>query len=128
MAKDRNTFAKRQREVEKKRKRDEKRQRRASKKSSTEEAGDSGTSPSAVPPAERAVLKVFRHYLMTPGKMLCFSSADLANFDAPLDQLTRKGMLVADQHQGGFSLTESGFAAMMSDDERPVDFLRKKAT
>ena len=113
MAKDRNTFAKRQREVEKKRKRDEKRQRRAQKKTDDESVADDSASLSQ---AERAVLDVFRKYLMTPGKMLCFSQADLENFDAPLDQLTSKGLLVADQHQGGFSLSETGFAAMTASD------------
>lgn len=40
MAKDRNTFAKRQREVEKKRKADEKRQRRLRKKQEAEESDE----------------------------------------------------------------------------------------
>ena len=112
MSKDRNTIAKRQREVEKKRKADEKRERRAKKKQKADELGDASESQSSLSLAERDVLSVFRKFLMTPGKMLCFASSDLETFSAPLAQLTDKGLLVAQNSQGGYSLTESGFAAM----------------
>jgi len=61
--------------------------------------------------AEYAVLSVFRTYLMTPGKMLCFTS-NLEAFHAPLAQLTGKGLLVAERFRGGYSLTERGYTAM----------------
>ncbi len=62
--------------------------------------------------AERSVLSVFRKYLMTPGKMLCISGSDLKDFNVPLARLSDKGLLVAESFQGGYSLTEAGFAAM----------------
>ena len=116
MAKDRNTIAKRQREVEKKRKADQKRERRAKKRKKPDELCETNKSQSLLSPAENAVLSVFRKYLMTPGTMLCFGSSDLEAFDVPLAQLTSKGLLVAENSQGGFSLTETGFAAMTDDE------------
>lgn len=61
---------------------------------------------------EVAVLGVFRTYLMSPGKMLCFSHQELKAFQEPLAQLTEKGLLIAEGFPGGYSLTECGFAAM----------------
>ena len=110
MAKDRNTFAKRQREVEKKRKADDKRERRARKKMQADEAQT--MSAFQLSSSEQAVLAVFRKYLMLPGKMLCLSKADLESFSRPLAELTSKRLLVAERFQGGYSLTETGFAAM----------------
>lgn len=111
MAKDRNTFAKRQREVDKKHKANQKRERRAKRKTS-DPNDDPDDAQSSLSSAEHSVLSVFRKYLMTPGKMLCIGKPDLETFSLPLAQLTSKGMLVADRFQGGYSLTESGFAAM----------------
>lgn len=115
MAKDRNTFAKRQREVEKKRKADQKRQRRAKKKQDASEDNEPSNSQFLLSAEERSVLRVFRTYLMTPGQMLCFGSSDLVTFNDPLAQLTDKGFLVSERNQGGYSLTETGFAAMKED-------------
>ncbi|MEQ8784952.1 MAG: hypothetical protein RIC55_01580 [Pirellulaceae bacterium] len=112
MAKDRNTFAKRQREVEKKRKAAEKKERRAKRKLDTEETTEAVESPNGLSTAEHSVLNVFRTYLMTPGKMLCFGSADLDTYKTPLAQLADKGMLVAEKSRGGYSLTKEGFDAM----------------
>ena len=61
---------------------------------------------------EHSVLIHFRKYLMTPGKMLCISGSDLEKFNAPLADLSDKGLLVAESYRGGYSLTEAGFAAM----------------
>jgi hypothetical protein len=72
--------------------------------------------PTELSPAENSVLSVFRKYLMTPGKMLCFSGPELDAFSAPLDQLTSKGLLDEESFQGGYSLTASGFAAMKEKD------------
>ena len=63
-------------------------------------------------PEERSVLEVFRNYLMTPGKMLCLSGPKLDASEAPLAELTGKGLLVAESFRGGYSLTENGFEAM----------------
>ena len=49
---------------------------------------------------------------MTPGEMLCFGSSDLRIFTMPLAQLTDKRLLIAEKSHDGYSLTESGFAAM----------------
>ena len=62
--------------------------------------------------SEQAVLSVFRRYLMSPGKMLCFSNPQLASFTESLTQLTDKGLLIQESFPGAYSLTESGFAAM----------------
>ena len=77
MAKDRNTIAKRQREVEKKRKADAKRERRAEKRKRTEEPSDKDHIQQSVSPAEHEVLRIFRKSRMTPGEVLSFDSADL---------------------------------------------------
>jgi hypothetical protein len=113
MAKDRNSFAKRQREVEKKRKADEKRQRRAKKKQ--EQAvpqSQNSLDASSLTSDQRSVLEVFRTYLMTPGEMLCFGSSEHDSLSVPLAQLTEKGLLNSERKSGGYSLTQSGFTAM----------------
>lgn len=112
MAKDRNTFAKRQRELEKKEKASKKRQRRAQKKQTTVEPGDDGGPQSDLSPEERKVLSIFRQFMMSPGRMLCFSSADESTYQIPLTALAAKGLLVPEKFRGGYSLTENGFDAM----------------
>jgi len=112
MAKDRNTVAKRQREVERKRKADEKRERRTRKKQEVEKSLELNDAQFLLSSAEYSVLNVFRKYLMTPDKMLCFSGTELEAFNMPLAQLTSKGFLVPEDFQGGYSLTETGFTAM----------------
>lgn len=112
MAKDRNTVAKRQREVEKKRKADQKRERRALKKHSPNDVSDSDPPQPFLSSGERSVLAIFNKYLMTPGKMLCFGTSDLETFNAPLARLTSKGLLVAEKTPGGYSLTRDGCVAM----------------
>lgn len=61
---------------------------------------------------ECAVLKVFRTYLMTPGRMLCFTNTDLVTMEKPLAELTTKGFLMAENVRGRYSLTSKGFAEM----------------
>jgi hypothetical protein len=112
MANDRNSFAKRQRAVEKKRKADEKRERRATKKQKVDEICEPNESQSLLSPAEHSVLSVFRKHLMSPEKIHCFSCSDLETFKIPLAQLINKELLVAEKDRGGYSLTEVGFAAM----------------
>ncbi|MHB8899645.1 MAG: hypothetical protein ACYC6Y_12935 [Thermoguttaceae bacterium] len=78
---------------------------------------DDGYRKPARPPvvlsrSEQAVLGVFRDYLMSPGKMLCFSSAGLQAFRMSLARLSEKGFLVPETFRGAYTLTETGFAAM----------------
>ena len=112
MAKVRNTVAKLQREVDKKRKADQKRERRARKKQIADESCEPNEPQSLLSKAENSVLRIFRKYLMTPGNMLCLGRSDLEALRLPLSQLTNEGLLVAERYEGGYSLTEVGFAAM----------------
>lgn len=128
MAKDRNTFAKRQREMERKRKQDEKRQHRVKRKqdatNSSQPSGLEDRDPhvavasesesSNLSTAQRSVLTTFKRFRMTPGQMLCFSRSDEDAFRAPLTELAAGGYLVTERFQGGYSLTASGFAAMQA--------------
>lgn len=61
---------------------------------------------------EQRVFRTFRTYLMTPGKMLCFSGPDLLRDKSTLDMMTEKKFLVKEKFAGGYSLTPTGFAAM----------------
>ena len=113
MAKDRNTMAKRQREVDKKRKQDEKRDKRNRRKTEPDAvvAGHDLES-SGLTDAEANVLAVFKKYLMTPGQMLCLSNTDIDSMKVVLEKLTKAGLLVPEEFKGGYSLTQSGFKAM----------------
>ena len=62
--------------------------------------------------SEQRVLQTFHQYLMTPGKMLCFSGPDLERYAADLNCLADKKLLVREKFKGGYSLTKGGFAAM----------------
>ena len=128
MDKDRNTFAKRQREMERKRKQDEKRQHRVKRKQDATHASQSSgeddreplvavesqTESSGLSTAQRTVLTTFRRFRMTTGQMLCFSRSDEETFRAPLKELAAGGYLVTERFQGGYSLTSTGFAAMQA--------------
>lgn len=65
-------------------------------------------------PAEQRVLKAFRQFLMTPGKMLCFHGPTLKQYGPALKTLIRKEMLVEETFKGGYSLTKEGYTAMRS--------------
>ncbi len=112
MAKDRNTFAKQQRETERKRKATEKREQRIRKKQSSDKVSTEMDTAPALSPAELAVLDVYRKFRMGSGQMLCFSTADIEAFRVPLAELANNGLLVAEKFQGGYSLTQAGYAAM----------------
>jgi hypothetical protein len=127
VAKDRNTFAKRQREMDRKRKADEKRLHRARRKQDvTRPAGPEQMpateqlpeppldSPTTLSSTQLAVLAVFRRFRMGPGQMLCFSRSDVEVFCAPLRELADNGLLVTERFSGGYSLTPTGFAAMQA--------------
>jgi hypothetical protein len=127
MAKDRNTFAKRQREMDRKHKAEQKRLHRVKKKQEATRSpgpapapgGDLGPEASVdarstLSPEQQAVLTVFRRFRMTPGHMLCFSRADEETLRTPLTELVESGLLVTERFSGGYSLTPSGFAAMQA--------------
>jgi hypothetical protein len=50
---------------------------------------------------------------MTPGRMLCFSGPNLQRDTPTLKLLTEKKYLVKEKFEGGYSLTPTGFTAMM---------------
>ena len=68
--------------------------------------------------AEQRVFDIFREYLMTPGKMLCFSGPSLERDRPALQLLTEKKLLVKEKFKGGYSLTSSGFVAMRESERR----------
>ena len=61
---------------------------------------------------ERRVLLTFREYLMSPGRMLCFSGPDLERDRPALQLLSEKKLLEKERFKGAYSLTRAGFAAM----------------
>jgi len=121
MAKDQNTFAKRQREMEKKRKAEEKRERRAKKKNETDKSSEPNTLQSSLSVAEESVLGIFQKYLMLPGKMLCLTSVDVETFKLPLSQLIKDGLLVSEVSRRLFSHT----SRIRRHAGRPVDSTAK---
>ena len=62
--------------------------------------------------SEQRVLRTFRRFLMVPGQMLCFSGPNLEQDKAALARMTDKELLVKEEFKGGYSLTQTGFAAM----------------
>ncbi len=99
LAKDRNTMAKRQREAEKRDKALRKREKREQRQLQSSQGIE----------GENRVLKIFRRYLMTTGKMLCLSGPELESNQQSLDKLVADGALVAESFKGGYSLTALGF-------------------
>ena len=68
-------------------------------------------------PSEKRVLRTFRQYLVTPGKMLCFFGPNLEKHKSALRQLTEKDFLVKETFKGAYSLTLDGFRAMKTCDQ-----------
>ena len=62
--------------------------------------------------SEKSVLRRFRQFLMTPGKMLCFFGPDLERHRPALQAMTDRKLLVKEQFKGAYSLTPAGFEAM----------------
>ncbi|MDG2221757.1 MAG: hypothetical protein P8L85_10265 [Rubripirellula sp.] len=62
--------------------------------------------------SEQRVLLTFHQYLMTPGKMLCFSGPSLERYVTDLDRMVDKKLLIREKFKGGYSLSRTGFAAM----------------
>ena len=75
-------------------------------------SGDAGQERNTLAQRERAILSVFREYLMTPGKMLCLSQLDREIYGTSLANLVSKKLLIAERYRNGYSLTESGYMAM----------------
>ena len=65
-----------------------------------------------LPEPERRVLRTFRQFLMTPGRMLCFSGPSLEQHRKGLQSLTDREFLVQETFRGGYTLTDAGFEAM----------------
>ena len=61
---------------------------------------------------EQRVLGTFRRFLITPGQMLCFFGPTLKQNEATFELLIDKELLVKERSNGGYSLTQAGFAAM----------------
>jgi hypothetical protein len=68
--------------------------------------------PDTLTPNDKAVLRVFRDFLMTTGQMLCFYGNDLDRHKPALASMTERRLLNAERFPGGYSLTPSGFEAM----------------
>ena len=64
--------------------------------------------------SERRALKYFRQFMVSPGQMLCFYGPDLKKHGAALKRLTDREMLIKEKFKGGYSLTETGYHAMVS--------------
>ena len=109
MAKDRNTMAKRQREVEKR----EKAARKLEKKETRKRERDK-ESCEALPleGGEEQVLRIFSRFLMVPEKMLCISVAEVTTLLPSLESLIRSGLLRIEQFHGRYSLTHEGYQRM----------------
>ena len=60
------------------------------------------------------MLKKFREFLMTPGRMLCFFGPDLEKHKAALGSMAEKGLIVEEEFKGAYSLTRSGFEAIQA--------------
>ena len=61
---------------------------------------------------EQRALRVFRQYLMTPHRMLCFSGPNLEQHETALEALSNKDFLRREKRPGSYSLTRAGFTAM----------------
>jgi hypothetical protein len=67
--------------------------------------------------ADQIVLDVFRRYLVTSGEMLCFHGKWLEEHGASLRRLTAIKLITKEDFQGGYSLTDAGYAAVQNTDE-----------
>lgn len=108
MGKDRNTMAKREREASKRRKAEDKRVKRNQRKTESNDPNFQTTS------GEDRILGIFSKYLMPAGQMLCFSTQDTASLQSSLDSMVAHGFLQEEGREGGYSMTESGYALMKS--------------
>lgn len=63
---------------------------------------------------ERSTLKAFRMFRVTPGVLLCFHGTELKQRQSSLVALTDKGLLMPERFPGAYSLTEEGYAVMIS--------------
>jgi hypothetical protein len=110
MAKNQNTFAKRQREIEQKRKALEKRARREERK--RDSSAIAIESNSYLSKGEQSVLGIFHKYMISQGQMFCFNGTDSDNYGDSIRLLIQKGLLLAENSTGRYSLTATGFAEM----------------
>lgn len=108
MAKDRNTMAKRQREVEKR----EKAARELEKKETRKRDRDKDACDPPIEDGETRVLRIFRRFLMAPGQMLCLTTADEVSLMPALNRLIHAGFLISEKFNGSYSLTQEGYDLM----------------
>ncbi|TWT34361.1 hypothetical protein [Blastopirellula retiformator] len=62
--------------------------------------------------SEQSVLKTFRKFYMSPGKMLCFTSVELDAKKSAFDSLVDKRYLMREKFAGAYSLTSRGYRRM----------------
>lgn len=72
-----------------------------------------GGAPELTAP-ELAALRVFRDFHIAPGQMFCFTGPALEKHQKSLNQLVDKDLLVKEQFACGYSMTPSGYRAMMA--------------
>ena len=68
-------------------------------------------------PSEKTVLRTFRQFLVTPGRMLCFFGPNLEKHKTALLQLTKRDFLIKEEFKGAYSLTRAGYDAMKTCDQ-----------
>ena len=66
---------------------------------------------------EQSVFAIFRQYLATPGNMVCLDSAMVRKHKVALKSLVERHFLLQERFEGGYSLTQAGFAAMPACDK-----------
>ena len=68
----------------------------------------------ALSTTEQSTLKTFRKFRVAPGVLLCFHGNELKQRQEALTELTTKGLVVTERFPGAYSLTERGYAVMIS--------------
>jgi len=61
--------------------------------------------------AERAILKVFRQYDVSPNQMLCFDGKVIKRFQSGVRSLIDKGWIAKDRPKDAYYLTPAGHEA-----------------
>ena len=59
-----------------------------------------------------SALAVFHKYLVEPGQMLCFHGPSFDEHRDSLQRLTAEGLVTKDKFEGGYTLTQAGFASI----------------
>ena len=67
---------------------------------------------------EQALMAVFRQYLATPRNMICLDDTMVQKHKVALRGLVEQRFLLKERFEGGYSLTQAGFAAMTACDDQ----------